>query len=525
MMQGVEPGLERLVTRALAYYRAPALHAEAVARDAIVPDDLLGLFRIAGGADLEECGLTLTRPQDRDEARDAARFYIEQVLFRADADHYRLLGLTRAASEADIKEHHRLLMRLTHPDRSDAGDAWRDGHAGRINRAYNTLRDAAARAAYDASLAAARPMGGEAATTRVARPAWHMEQGAYPAANRRGSNRAPIFIMSGVVLLAGAFVLSVYFANRPVAQPTFAALEGSAETVAPAAATQAIAAQDTPPNEAPPLGLSAELQARLEELLVPDKSQTQPASARGAAHDDPARRAQPATRANTVARGHIEAPPAGVRERGVEGPGANTTKPQLAETLAEPAPAATLPYAKTGGMPLQLSAQVAEASRPVSAPPPAPTPVAQAAPQPIAQAAPSPPAPVKVADEPDNRLTAYDLGRLFSRMSAYYERGDLNGFMALFDEGARAEVGGKRQIRQDYDNLFRATDSRRLELGHVNWAGSGDAFIGKVPYRAMVKGKSDDNGRISTGMLYMEVVKRAGEARITALFYTVGERS
>lgn len=198
---------------------------------------------------------------------------------------------------------------------------------------------------------------------------------------------------------------------------------------------------------------------------------------------------------------------------------ANTpARAHVSDSAPETQPSGTLTYAKNGGVPLQLSAQVGEAARP--------GPLVKEPASPAAVlAAPSAPTALKVAEDNDNRLTEYDLGRLFTRLSNYYERGDLQNFMALFDESARAEVGGKRQIRQDYDNLFRATESRRLEIGHANWSGGGETFIGKVPYRAMVKNKGDDAGRISTGVLYMEVTKRGSEARITAMFYTVGDRS
>jgi DnaJ-class molecular chaperone len=76
-----------------------------------------------------------------------------------------------------VKEHHRLLMRVFHPDRENRADDWKDAFATRINLAYTTLRDADERRRYDASLQQARPPG---VTLPARRAAGHH----HPAARR-----------------------------------------------------------------------------------------------------------------------------------------------------------------------------------------------------------------------------------------------------------------------------------------------------------------------------------------------------
>jgi curved DNA-binding protein len=62
-------------------------------------------------------------------------------------DYYKILGVERSASEADIKKAYRKLARKHHPDVSKAPDA--QARMQEVNEAYEVLHDPAKRAAYD----------------------------------------------------------------------------------------------------------------------------------------------------------------------------------------------------------------------------------------------------------------------------------------------------------------------------------------------------------------------------------------
>src|SRR5215472_2588386 len=55
---------------------------------------------------------------------EAARFYLQQVLFRPDADCYRILGIKPATSRATAREHMRWLLEWLHPDRNTNNNSW-----------------------------------------------------------------------------------------------------------------------------------------------------------------------------------------------------------------------------------------------------------------------------------------------------------------------------------------------------------------------------------------------------------------
>ena len=69
------------------------------------------------------------------------------VSYMAKRDYYEVLGVSRDASESDLKSAFRNLARKYHPDVSDAPDA--EEKFKEINEAYGVLSDADKRAAYD----------------------------------------------------------------------------------------------------------------------------------------------------------------------------------------------------------------------------------------------------------------------------------------------------------------------------------------------------------------------------------------
>jgi hypothetical protein len=156
-----------VINLALDLARMPIL-----ARSSVVPPlppNIIELMRIAAAAP-EACQAAVAQTgEPRHVVIESARFYLQQILFRADADCYRILGIQPAAPRATAREHMRWLLEWLHPDRNN--NSWDAVYAERVLKAW---REVAA-----ANESAARPSLGLAHVSSEAKK------------KRRGSNRLP----------------------------------------------------------------------------------------------------------------------------------------------------------------------------------------------------------------------------------------------------------------------------------------------------------------------------------------------
>lgn len=131
---------------ALALLQAPAgRHA---LRKQPLPEGMARLLGVAAdvAADMQDAVQAYGMPPAR--LREAARFYVREVLFHAQSDAYRTLGVAPDADAAQLKAHHRLLQRWLHPDRGQSEDDV--VFAARVNAAWEQIRTVDRRMAYDA---------------------------------------------------------------------------------------------------------------------------------------------------------------------------------------------------------------------------------------------------------------------------------------------------------------------------------------------------------------------------------------
>lgn len=84
------------------------------------------------------------------EVERSARFFVRTVMLRPNGSHYDVLGVGPTDDAAVVREHYRLLIRMTHPDFADAQAPWPDDAAARVNRAYDVLSSPTRKAEYDA---------------------------------------------------------------------------------------------------------------------------------------------------------------------------------------------------------------------------------------------------------------------------------------------------------------------------------------------------------------------------------------
>jgi hypothetical protein len=162
-----------------------------------LPRDVELLLRIAAGEqDAIAKAATATR-QSTHKIREAAGFYIEQIMLYPDADHYRVLGAQPTASIAELRRNMALLVRWLHPDRHDGGD--RSVFAGRVTKAWSDLKTEDKRAAYNLSRRrslAKKPDKNKTAQQRASRHSTH--------SRRQLSTRAhPGVLMRMLLMLFG----------------------------------------------------------------------------------------------------------------------------------------------------------------------------------------------------------------------------------------------------------------------------------------------------------------------------------
>lgn len=492
-------GHSSAIEQALALLRAPALLA--AVRQRPLPDDLPQLFRLAAGDDALYRQIESATGEPRAQLEEAAIFYLQQVLFAPGADSYRVLGVAPDAADEQIKQHFRLLQRWLHPDRNH--DEWDAVYADRVNRAWQDLRTPERRAEYDrrppeSPVAAATAAGAMTGGFR-ARP---MPMAEAPVLSSRAVRRLPWLVLGGLGLFAavglgGAWYLQQLGSTRPALEPT--AVEGvdsyrAAATVEAASGTPP-ATDARPGGQEDPITLPAELP---------------PAPAAAEAPASPAVAAAPAP---------AEVPESPPPPKPVALPVA-VEQPAVAYSAAR-APVEPAALAARESVPAPV---VTIAPEPPSVPLPAPAPTSSAAP--VAQVV-NDASTVPADTQPDAAVTVeadfptappvLDEREAMALLAAFqrnYGAGDLQGLLGLFTGDARNNRGGLKAIGEDYEQLFRSTDSRRIEWREPVWLGNGARGNVSARYRATVLPSGELRPNIVEGDIRFDLRLEGDSVRI-----------
>ncbi len=422
---------------ALALLRAP--RAPRPGREQRLPQGILQLLRLAAG---EEEAIGNAQEATRESAstlREAATFYIQQVLFGAGSSSFRVLGVEPDDSDERIREHYRWLARWLHPDRNP--DAWEVVFADRVSRAWQDLRTPERRSRYQSLLlqqeeewsaipAAAPPPAPPLAAGGAYRVA--IDAPATASRARRDLRWVPSAVLATLGVVAIGLVVLFYAtpAQRPVAltHAESAALDQAerrafdAEPIAPvdAATTTSVPATPVPAASAPVETASVQAEAPIAEPPPgsPAEDHRSPTPALGIETPAP-RQPPPAAKPERVARDAAR-PPAPPRRA--------------------------------------IAAERAFVQRSAPAP---------VTPADTASAAPSTP---EIRPQPAaTRLGARDADRLLNTLSRAYERGSLPEMRTLFAADAQGPRGGLKSILSDYNRVFDDSSTRSLAMRDVSW--------------------------------------------------------
>jgi len=144
-------------------------------------------------------------------------------------DHYETLGVSREATQSEIREAYRQLAREQHPDRLVPGPSVRLDAMADINEAYRVLSDSGRRAVYDASrrvTGSAAPMSDRTSPSGSTFGATDRSDGGAPASSAYpmhpghvGPARVPwrMLLFCGTLAVIGVVVLAQF--NEPGEPP------------------------------------------------------------------------------------------------------------------------------------------------------------------------------------------------------------------------------------------------------------------------------------------------------------------
>lgn len=167
------PDWSSLLPALLDFERSPGRYRVVLREPRPLFEHTLAVLQLAVGRSVDGLADLAHEPAQTDELKRAARFFVRTVLLRPGVDHYTLLGLAPGCEADELREHYRLMIRLTHPDfAAGSGEAWPADAATRINQANDVLSSFERRSDYNAALASAQPVasaaGAAAATAKVA---------------------------------------------------------------------------------------------------------------------------------------------------------------------------------------------------------------------------------------------------------------------------------------------------------------------------------------------------------------------
>lgn len=193
-------GTGRATLRAalLDFQRLPGKHPVHQREPGMLFASLREILQLAAGRQTEGSS-------DEIALRNAACFFVRSALIYPQADHYSLLGLAPDSDIATIKDHYRLLMRLTHPDFSGTSPDWPPDAAVRLNLAYQVLSSPEQRATYDAERAPPPRPGPRKSRAGARRPGQQP-----PSASTRMDSRRLLRRLAAAFGVAGSLALSAF---------------------------------------------------------------------------------------------------------------------------------------------------------------------------------------------------------------------------------------------------------------------------------------------------------------------------
>lgn len=136
------------VERAISLVRTPTLARSFRARP--LPRDVIVLIRIAAGGSATTKEAIAASGESMHLLKEAAVFYLTQILLYQGADSYRSLGVSPDAPQEELRRNMAWLLRWLHPDLDQENPFHQ--YSRRVIRAWENLKTPERRAIYDKKL-------------------------------------------------------------------------------------------------------------------------------------------------------------------------------------------------------------------------------------------------------------------------------------------------------------------------------------------------------------------------------------
>lgn len=462
----------------------------ATARQQPLPSGVTELLKISSGDQEALLAAQESSRHSQEDVRHAAEFYVQQILFAPDSDHYRILGVDPDDAEAKIKLHYRLLVRWLHPDKNSSD--WEAVFSERINRAWHALRTPERRRQYDEQLSTAQPPSQNMVVSREIKPAhWRENKSDARFLSARTIKRLPVAVFS--ILGVGALLALWWFSQmQPNLEPPSVALE---QAELPVVASEVpVERQALPAEESRPLAQTSVVAEPVNNAVPEPTEQEVPI---------------------------VAAVP-------VPLPIAKTAKPVIVVDVKRSMPAVALQQKKSSEKtkPQALANEVAAA--PVEAKPNEKRGRKTRANGPVANNgdaarnteidAVAPAVATKVSNVSAETASDALVKQFLQRFSRVYEEGDYFALHNLFTRDL-AILGAppQRSVLRSYRQLFENSESREISLDHVTWLTSDEHIVVIASYQAQVMPRGKGEALSSRGDIRLDLRVENGQLRIIRL--------
>ncbi len=485
----------------------------ATARQQSLPAGVTEILKISSG---DNEALLVAQESSRfsqDDVRQAAQFYVQQILFAPDSDHYRVLGVDPDDAEAKIKLHYRLLVRWLHPDKNSSD--WEVVFSDRINRAWHSLRTPERRREYDAQLKSQyfnRPISAE--PSRELKPSQLRSNNVDERfMSSRAIKRLPIAVF-GLLGVSAVFALWWLSQLQPNLQdPVIADIEPGAQQQ-PIEAPRAVTRQKNIPSTSKPTILPATMPvATIEsapkvpvEMTMAEKVPTQ---------------SDPRLSVVAVASPVIKAPEVA--------PPAKTLMPAIVQKNIQPSvvkqkntpPEKSLPelepsLVKTQGKVEKAGQAVVQKSKAAKSKPDNTSALANAetvSVKPVSVALSNSTIEAKPAKSHDASVKQF-----LQQFSRVYAEGDYFALHNLFTKDLSIlSAPPQRSVLRSYRQLFESSQSREIALDHVTWLATEENIVVIASYQAQVLPRGKAETESSSGDIRLDLRMENGQLRIIRL--------